>query len=147
MGKGTHDSGVTLALSGALQLTSTEGAGIGRNTQAFAETFSMSPEHMHQFSSQYGDPAAALRAERAKAEWSQARFADRKSAEDIGHQIIELAGHLNAAHYRFLMLIAEWDHRKGWGDGATQSCAHWLNWKCGIDMGAAREKCAPPTHY
>jgi hypothetical protein len=39
------------------------------------------------------------------------------------------------------MLIAEWDSRKGWGgDGATQSCAHWLNWKCGIDMGAAREK-------
>lgn len=25
-------------------------------------------------------------------------------------------------------------------DWATQSCAHWLNWKCGIDMGAAREK-------
>ena len=33
------------------------------------------------------------------------------------------------------------DHlRKRWSDGATQSCAHWLNWKCGIAMGAAREK-------
>jgi hypothetical protein len=80
-------------------------------------------------------------AEQRKAEWNQARFAVRKSLEDLGHQILELAGHLNAAHYRFLMLIAEWDRRKGWGgDGATQSCAHWLNWKCGIDMGAAREK-------
>jgi hypothetical protein len=23
---------------------------------------------------------------------------------------------------------------------ATKDCAHWLNWKCGIDLGAAREK-------
>ena len=23
---------------------------------------------------------------------------------------------------------------------SLRSCAHWLNWKCGIDMGAAREK-------
>jgi hypothetical protein len=38
------------------------------------------------------------------------------------------------------MLIAEFDRREGWSDGGTQSCAHWLNWKCGIDMGAAREK-------
>ena len=30
--------------------------------------------------------------------------------------------------------------RNGWSDGATQSRAHWLNWKCGIDIGAAREK-------
>ena len=38
------------------------------------------------------------------------------------------------------MLVAEYDRRNGWSDGATQSCAHWLNWKCGIAMGAAREK-------
>ncbi|MBL8269256.1 HNH endonuclease, partial [Steroidobacter sp.] len=71
----------------------------------------------------------------------EARAADRQSLAELGHQIVELAGHLNAGNYRFLMLIAEWDRRKGWGgDGGTQSCAHWLNWKCGIDMGAAREK-------
>ena len=38
------------------------------------------------------------------------------------------------------MLIAEFDRREGWGDGSTQSCAHWLSWKCGLDPGAAREK-------
>lgn len=70
-----------------------------------------------------------------------ARAADRRDLEALGHEIVEMAGHLNAANYRFLMLIAEWDRRKGWGgDGATASCAHWLNWKCGIDMGAARER-------
>ncbi len=55
-------------------------------------------------------------------------------------RITELAGHLNAGEYRFLTLIAEFDRRSGWSDSATQSCAHWLNWKCGIDMGAARER-------
>ena len=55
-------------------------------------------------------------------------------------QITELAGHLNAGNYRLLALIAEFDRLQGWSDGATQSCAHWLNWKCGIDLGAAREK-------
>ncbi len=55
-------------------------------------------------------------------------------------QITELAGHLNAANHRWLMLIAEFDRREGWADGSTPSCAHWLSWKCGIDIGAAREK-------
>jgi hypothetical protein len=59
---------------------------------------------------------------------------------ELEAQISELAGHLNAANHRWLGLIAEFDRRQGWSDGATQSCAHWLNWKCGIDMGAAREK-------
>jgi Domain of unknown function (DUF222)/HNH endonuclease len=62
------------------------------------------------------------------------------SLHELEAQITELAGHLNAANYRWLMLIAEFDRRDGWGDGSTQSCAHWLSWKCGIDRGAAREK-------
>ena len=62
------------------------------------------------------------------------------SKTELTAQITELAGHLNAGHYRFLVLIAEFDRRQVWSDGATQSCAHWLNWQCGIDMGAAREK-------
>src|SRR5690348_12238704 len=59
---------------------------------------------------------------------------------ELAAQITELAGHLNAGNHRWLMLIAEFDTRNGWSDCATQSCAHWLNWQCGIDMGAAREK-------
>ncbi len=59
---------------------------------------------------------------------------------ELEAQITELAGHLNAASHRWLMLIAEFDRREGWADGSTTSCAHWLGWKCGIDRGAAREK-------
>src|SRR5579859_4476386 len=62
------------------------------------------------------------------------------SLRELAAQITELAGHLNAANYRWLALIAEFDRRNGWSDGSTQSCAHWLNWQCGIDLGAAREK-------
>lgn len=68
------------------------------------------------------------------------RAAPRDETRSLGEQITELAGHINAATYRFLMLIAEFDRREGWSDGATQSCAHWLNWKCGIGFCAAREK-------
>jgi hypothetical protein len=62
------------------------------------------------------------------------------SLEELEEQITELAGHLNAANYRWLCLIAEFDRRNGWSDGALRSCAHWLNFKCGLDLGAAREK-------
>jgi len=60
--------------------------------------------------------------------------------EELEAQITELAGHLNAAHYRWLVLIREFDRRLGWGDGKLASCAHWLNFKCGLNLGAAREK-------
>jgi len=63
-----------------------------------------------------------------------------RTLDDLASEICTLAGHLNAANYRWLSLIAEYDRRNGWSDGATQSCAHWLNWKCGIAPGPAREK-------
>lgn len=69
-----------------------------------------------------------------------ARFTRIEETRALADQITELAGHINAANYRFLSLIAEFDRRSGWNDGATQSCAHWLNWKCGIGFCAAREK-------
>ncbi len=62
------------------------------------------------------------------------------SNRELAAAITELAGHLNAATRRWLALIAEFDRRKGWSDSVTQSCAHWLNWQCGLALGAAREK-------
>ena len=37
------------------------------------------------------------------------------------------------------MLLREFDERLGWNDGFL-SCAHWLHWRTGIDLGASREK-------
>ncbi len=63
-----------------------------------------------------------------------------RSLSDLESEITKLAGHLNAATHRWLVLIAEFDTRKGWNGVGVQSCAHWLNWKCGVAMGVAREK-------
>src|SRR6202795_722686 len=62
------------------------------------------------------------------------------SLAELEAQITELAGQLNAANYRWLTLIGEFDRRHGWWDGSLHSCAHWLNFKCGLDLGTAREK-------
>jgi hypothetical protein len=55
-------------------------------------------------------------------------------------EITTLGAHLNAGTYRFLVLIGEFDQREGWGGWGIRSCAHWLNWKCGLGLGAAREQ-------
>jgi hypothetical protein len=62
------------------------------------------------------------------------------SLETLEHQITELSAHIHAANYRLLCLIAEFDRREGWFQWGILSCAHWLNWKCGIGLGAARDK-------
>ena len=57
----------------------------------------------------------------------------------LGDEIAELSAHLEAATARLLDLIREFDARGGWGNG-FRSCAHWLSWRIGLDLGAAREK-------
>jgi hypothetical protein len=58
----------------------------------------------------------------------------------LGDHITELAAHLDAGTFQLLKLIGEFDENGGWHGPGIQSCAHWLNWKCGISMGPAREK-------
>ncbi len=62
------------------------------------------------------------------------------STPELVREITTLAGHLNAANARFLALVAELDRRRGWAEAGVKSMAHWLNWQCGISLGAAREK-------
>src|SRR6266545_725264 len=57
----------------------------------------------------------------------------------LGDQIAELSAHLEAATARLLDLIREFDARGGWGNG-FRSCADWLSWRIGLNLGAAREK-------
>ena len=63
-----------------------------------------------------------------------------RPVHEIADRITELAAHLDAGTYRLLVLIAEFDARQGWEGVGMRSCAHWLNWKCGIALGAARER-------
>ena len=60
--------------------------------------------------------------------------------ERLENGITELSAHIYAATYRLLEMIREYDECEGWAQPGLRSCAHWLNWKCGISIGAAREK-------
>jgi len=57
----------------------------------------------------------------------------------LGDEIAELSAHLDAATGRLLALIRQFDARGGWNTG-FRSCADWLAWRVGLDLGAARER-------
>src|SRR5438034_1907123 len=57
----------------------------------------------------------------------------------LGDEIAELSAHLDAATARLLELIRAFDARGGWNTGC-RSCAAWLSWRVGLDLGAARER-------
>jgi hypothetical protein len=59
--------------------------------------------------------------------------------ERLEAQICELAGHLAAATCRFLVLLGDFDARRGWASWEMNSCAQWLSWKCQMSSGTARE--------
>jgi Domain of unknown function (DUF222) len=68
-----------------------------------------------------------------------AGLADGVPLERLEAQICELAGHLAAATCRFLVLVGEFDARRGWATWEMNSCAQWLSWKCQLSPGTARE--------
>jgi len=77
----------------------------------------------------------------ADSEITQASIEIPADAQELAAAITRLAGHINAAQYRFLKLLAALVERELWDDGGgIKSPAHWLNYYCGIDLGAAREK-------
>ena len=57
---------------------------------------------------------------------------DRQDAIDaLGDRIAELSARIQAATYRLLVMIREFDAAAGWNVG-FKSCAHWLNWRTGL---------------
>lgn len=60
--------------------------------------------------------------------------------ETLANEITELCSYLYAAEYQLLVKIREFDENGYWGGPGLASCAHWLNFKCGMGMNAARER-------
>ena len=58
----------------------------------------------------------------------------------LADEIAELSSHLDAATHRLLTLIRRFDEGSGWATHGALSCAHWLGWRIGLDLGAARER-------
>ena len=71
---------------------------------------------------------------------------DTTPAHTLGHQARRarrahrlLSAQLQAATYHLLVMLRDFDSGGGW-NGGFRSCAHWLNWRTGLELGAAREK-------
>ena len=64
----------------------------------------------------------------------------RRTLDQLEEDIISLSSHINATEYEFLVLVREFDLRQGWKAYHFNSCAEWLNMKCGVSPGTAREK-------
>ena len=60
--------------------------------------------------------------------------------EALEEEIVFLAAHVHAAEHRFLTLVAEYDRLRGWEIAGHRSCAHWLAFRTGYSLGAARER-------
>ena len=100
-----------------LQPTVTEQlAGAGATAQAAQRT----PDESH-------SPAAAL-----------AEPAEPRDLDCLGNYIAELSARIDAATYELLCYLHQFNRQHGWE--GFRSCAHWLNWRTGLDLGAAREK-------
>jgi len=61
-------------------------------------------------------------------------------AEQLGAEITELCSYIYAAEAQLLTLIHRFDENEYWAEQGLCSCAHWLNFKCGMGMNAARER-------
>jgi hypothetical protein len=60
--------------------------------------------------------------------------------DQLGERIAEQAAHFDAAMHRLLTDLREFDERGGWHVQGAMSCAHWLSWRVGWDLGTARDR-------
>ena len=59
--------------------------------------------------------------------------------ERLEAEISSMASRLAVATATWLVWIAAYDRRGGWASWGAKSCAHWLNWQCGVSPRSARE--------
>ena len=61
-------------------------------------------------------------------------------SERLEAQICALAGRQAADDCAWSLLIGEFDRRRGYDAWECRSTSYWLNWHCGLSMGAGRER-------
>src|SRR5690606_25464874 len=62
------------------------------------------------------------------------------SIDELDAAICTLARQLNAETYRLLLLVREFDDRRGWEKSGCRNCAEWFAFRCQLSLSAAREK-------
>ena len=66
-------------------------------------------------------------------------FDDLKN-DTLESELCSQAAEVSAGECRLVLLIGEFDRREAWAGAGLRSCAHWLNWRVGTSLGAAREQ-------
>src|SRR5256885_17195974 len=61
-----------------------------------------------------------------------------EALERLGDDIALLSAHITVATARLLDLIRDFDIGGGWAHAGAKTCAEWLSWRVGMDIGAAR---------
>jgi hypothetical protein len=64
----------------------------------------------------------------------------REEIDALADDIALTAAHLDARTHRLLDGIRRFDAAGGWAWQGARSCAHWLSWRIGVGLGAAREQ-------
>jgi hypothetical protein len=59
---------------------------------------------------------------------------------ELGNRIVRVAAHAAALEYRLLVMIAEFDRRRGWERSGYSDCADWLVMHTGMSRITARER-------
>jgi hypothetical protein len=62
------------------------------------------------------------------------------ATERLEAEACTIAAQLAAATCRFLAVVGELDDRETWRSWGCRSMAHWLSWRCGLGLHAAREQ-------
>ena len=62
------------------------------------------------------------------------------SNHDLMYEMTRSAAFLNAVNWHFIDLLGEFDQRGIWRDGGYSSLVNWLDHRCGMAPGAARER-------
>lgn len=87
-----------------------------------------------------GDMADVAYDAEAGAKATEQAELDQLPLEDLERDLVACASRLFALEAWFLRLLGAFDRREGWAGAGVRSCAHWLSWRCGISLHAAREK-------
>jgi hypothetical protein len=64
----------------------------------------------------------------------------REAIDALADRIALAAAHIDAASYQLLSDIHQFNTHAGWAAQGAKSCAHWLSWRIGVGLVAAREQ-------
>ena len=73
-------------------------------------------------------------------EHEQRRFIHRRRDDRARTAHRRFRGRPRRRQDRLLTDVRRFDDERGWARHGALSCAHWLSWRCGIELGAGREK-------